>query len=288
MTNWTPCFNSNKGFRCARYANNIWVACRTNSQYETLYWSLDGKTWTESTSIYDTGAYNVYVYDVCYANGMWVVASSDGIYRATDGKNWTKDSTGFVSNSFSKVYYANGIWYICFTNGGMAYADDSNFHWTGCSTESQADMSTTPFFKVCYAKDKWFACSSTNGLWTSTNGKTNWYKLTSSEINKVADFIYANDLFIVCGQINYSTTHASIRWSRSDYFSWRNGIGTWYEESHPIGENTTTLCYAKGILLAGIDSGLVSSGVIGSFGTLTNNVAQILDWLLYAVDNLLN
>ena len=81
-------------------ANGIWVA---GSNSTGLYYSTDGKTWTQSniTSGRFTTVYN--------ANGIWVAGGSNtGLYYSTDGKTWTQSN--ITSGRFLTVYNANGIW----------------------------------------------------------------------------------------------------------------------------------------------------------------------------------
>ena len=85
-----------------------------------LWWSTDGKAWTQGT-----GSNTAYVFDaVYYANGIWVAGSRQhGLWRSTDGKAWTQGTGGNETYSFNDVYYANGIWVAGCTDGGLWYSD---------------------------------------------------------------------------------------------------------------------------------------------------------------------
>ena len=112
---WTKSTN-NSFYGGARYANGIWVACPSGSY--GIYYSEDGKTWTQSNikegSFYGGGAR--------YANGIWVACNGDysgntgnGIYYSEDGKTWTQSN--MKEGSFpGGARYGNGIWVACGKN----------------------------------------------------------------------------------------------------------------------------------------------------------------------------
>ena len=77
---------------CSSYANGLWVAGAHNG----IYWSENGRTWNKANV-------NTSVEGVAYGNGVWLAT---GIYRSTDGKNWTQLSTANCRN----VIYADGYW----------------------------------------------------------------------------------------------------------------------------------------------------------------------------------
>ena len=97
-------------------ANGIWVVASDNGG--GLYYSTDGKTWTQSNMT--TGSFD----SVYNANGIWVscIYSRDTniIYYSTDGKVWTQSN--ITTRSLSSVYNANGIWVAAIKNNGLYYS----------------------------------------------------------------------------------------------------------------------------------------------------------------------
>ena len=146
-------------FNSVYYGNNTWVAASINGLYYStdgkswtqsnitsvrfnsvyygnniwvaggyyygLYYSTDGKTWTQSNV---TSGYFSSVYSVYYGNGLWVSGSNNGLYYSIDGKNWTLSNV--TSGNFSSVYYGNGIW------GAGLYYSESTFSYIVGDKES--------------------------------------------------------------------------------------------------------------------------------------------------------
>ena len=70
-------------FNAIYYADGIWVAGSFNNN-NGLYYSTDGKSWTQSNVTSGT------FYSVYYDNGLWVAGSYYyGLYYSTNGMTWT-------------------------------------------------------------------------------------------------------------------------------------------------------------------------------------------------------
>ena len=78
----------------------IWVAGSDSNK--GLYYSEDGKNWTQS-NITTRGAF----YTVYYDNGIWVASGRyndhNGLYYSEDGKTWTKNN--MIDGDFYTVYH---------------------------------------------------------------------------------------------------------------------------------------------------------------------------------------
>ena len=314
--NWTHSSSNGIHIVTVCYANGIWVAGGSPSQmiYSNLiYWSTDGKNWTQGTS---SGLVNIN--DVYYANGLWVAVGRGGtgnVFWSTDGKNWTQ-GTGLPSGTFTgnKVYYANGIWELVSSTSGIYWSTDGKAWTRGTGTSGY-------FMSIYYANGIWVAGgSNANGIYWSTDGKA-WTQGTGlASISKTSCVYYANGLWVAGVFEEYSAS------DRKNVIYWSTDGKTWTQGTQTISVNDTssfnTFYYAQGIWMAGsydwayksLDgktwqaTGSVSSvfrilyadgvwalteassfgRICYSIGSPTNNVAQILDWLLYAVDNLLN
>ena len=275
---WTQGNVTTGTFRCVYYANGIWVAGRDSNG---LYWSTDGKTWTQGSVT--TGTFRC----VYYADGIWVAGRNDGLYWSTDGKTWTQGSG--ATGTFYCVHYADGIWVA---GGGLYWSTDGK-------TWTQGSGATGTFRCVYYSNGLWVAGRESNGLYWSTDGKT-WTQgnVTTGTFDCV---YYADGIWVASGNGLYWSTDGKT-WTQGSggtfyyvYYAggiWvAGGIGLYWStdgKTWTQGNVTTDsfycIYYANGLWVAGRES----NGLYYSIGSLTNNVATILDWLLYAVDNLLN
>ena len=76
----------------------------------------DGITW-HSSSAYDS--YARWTNSIYNANGLWVIATSIGLYYSSDATTGTKSN--ITSGEFRSVYNANGIW-VAGTSSGLYYS----------------------------------------------------------------------------------------------------------------------------------------------------------------------
>lgn len=73
-TQWTQSNITSGNFSSVYYANGMWVLC--NAEWRKgLYYSTDGKTWTQINTVL-----NDYFYTVYNADGIWVAGSNYGLY----------------------------------------------------------------------------------------------------------------------------------------------------------------------------------------------------------------
>lgn len=290
---WTQCTGITSGANMTkpRYANGLWVAgtayTYTSGTYVEygLWWSEDGKAWSLTL---DSGSRTSTFPCVEYVNGLWVagcnspssLTGESGIWTSDDGKTWSRLNINFYGG-VDFIKYANDMWIA----GGSPYT------------------SSNPM-----------------GLWWSLDGKT-WTQGTGN-FDSITTFIeYANGIWVTGGK--YTVSGGSIRYR----LNWSTDGKTWSHGSIPSEqdyEEFVSAYYSKGIWVACTDfysssfgGGLFKSedgktwtrkgsatgyvhkdsgkwlvfghsGIYMETGTRTNNVATILDWLLYVVDNILN
>ena len=95
-TTWSTATVS-KSIKDIRYGNGVWVA-----SYMGVYYSLDGKVWTEAT-----GTSDMLMWGLAYSNGLWVLAGNEKAYYSIDGKVWQVSGT---PNAYWRyITDANGI-----------------------------------------------------------------------------------------------------------------------------------------------------------------------------------
>lgn len=285
---WTLCTGITSGAYMTkpRYANGLWVA-GTERKYVSgsyvhygIWWSEDGKAWTQSTSG-QTSSFAC----VEYVNGLWVAGCSDtnrGIFTSDDGKIWTRLNIDF-GGSIYHIKYANDMWVA----GGEPVGTSGSV-----------------------------------GLWWSLDGKV-WSQGTGNYDPTTTFIEYANGIWVAGGQY-YLSGSATLRYR----LNWSEDGKTWSHGSIPSGQDLEEFIgayYSKGIWIActvnyfssSYEGGLFTSengktwtkkslvvgyphkdngkwlvfgdrGIYMETGTSTNNVKSILDWLIYAVDNLIN
>ena len=202
--------------------NNMWVS----GGLDGLYYSIDGKTWTQS-NITSSNFYSIY-----YGNNIWVAGSNNnGLYYSTDGKTWTQSN--ITNISFYSVYYSNNIWVACSrdyssgSNKGLYYSLDGK-------TWTQSNITSGYFNDVYYGNNIWVAGSNSNGgLYYSTDGKT-W---TQSKITSgYFECVYYDNI-----------------WTTGDYYStdgktWtQSNIPNIYSYNISYDNNILVTCTNKGL-----------------------------------------
>lgn len=205
------------------YANGLWLA----GMSDALYYSYDGKTWTQIEDVdYSLSGFT-------YANGLWVAGATGtirGLFYSEDGINWFRSN--ITNAQFRKTAYANGVWVASGPDAGLYYSEDGK-NWTKCDGVSgtydyivyannlwvaggnvliyySVDGKTWTMHKtlgnlkgLVYADGIWVGCMGTvtlsgfnNGLFCSSDGQ-NWTRLDSGNFTAIA---HANGMWVAAGQ----------------------------------------------------------------------------------------
>lgn len=137
------------------HANGLWVA---GSSSVGMWWSKDGKNWTQGT-----GTGDISIYTPTYNNGLWIAGSSThGIWWSEDGKAWTQGTGAGTTISIASPVYADGLWISSegwWSEDGKAWTEG-----TGIITDSA--------YVPVYAGNLWVAGSSGDRIMWSENGKS--------------------------------------------------------------------------------------------------------------------
>ena len=199
--NWTQSNVTRGVYRCMISANGRLVAISLSSSI-TKY-TDDGITW-HSSSAYDS--YARWTNSIYNANGLWVIATSIGLYYSSDATTWTKSN--ITSGEFRSVYNANGIWVVANYGAGIYYSFDGK-NWT------QSNITSGNFGPVYNANGIWVAGSYGNGLYYSVDGK-NWTQSNNISGNFISVY-NANSIWIAISYdegLFYSTDGKS--WTQSN------------------------------------------------------------------------
>ena len=259
---WTKSNIVNDNFNAIYYANNLRVAGSNNG----LYYSTDGKTWTQSNIT------NL-IYTVYYANDTWFAGGNNILCYSTDGQVWTRNSLDIPGGDFITILYVNGLWIASDELGRRVFCSENKYS-KECFIINYVE---TYFEAIYYANKLYVGGSNKNGLYYSTNGKE-WIRsnITSGNFNSIC---YANGLWVTSGSngLYYSTDGKNwtqsniINYFRSVYYA--NGIwvacsdlglyysinGKFWIQSSIVNGYFNTVYNANGIWVVGSDEGLYYS-----------------------------
>lgn len=175
LTSWSQCVDGlsnplSNYFNVVHYANGLYVAAK-GTGYSGVYWSIDGKTWTQGTGI--VTANEARVGAINYANGVWLIGDVNGyMWRSTNGKDWQTARIISTSIGFAPIY-AEGLWVVG-TYDGLWWSDDEGVTWIRGSITS-----AYTFTAVVYSNGLWAAGSNSHGLYWSADGK-NWTQVSTA------------------------------------------------------------------------------------------------------------
>ena len=292
---------------------------------DNVFWSTDGTTWRPCTGLPKKVSVKVILFAdgvwlIGCDNDYTSEVEDRGLFYSTDGKSWS------LVNWYNKVYsiyHGNGLWLIACgeisTSCGLRYATDPTSLFTPPSdAENLKDYEWNLVYGVesrwgstTFIAGKFFACAVNHGLWYSDSGMGDWTQAYALRDCTIKAMLFADNKIVVCTEYyGLFWSYDGVSWNRTsttairtytfnciDYADGRwiagsDGHGTWWSEDgnhwyQSEDNNTSTincLYNNKGTWFAGFNG----NGILRSAGALTNNVKAILDWLIYAVDNLIS
>lgn len=190
------------------YANDQYIV---NSSTSFLK-SSDAISWT-SAGVTTIGSGISINQRVAYGNGVWVLASSNGLYSSSSGTSFTLRQ----ATSTHAVKYANNKFIAAAPNGTM-YTSVDGITWT--SLGAVAGLTTQSFYNIEYLSgiNTWFATvqsspylikSTDNGnTWTSVSGALSSMKVLSANDNilvLVGSNTYQSGFYTTTDGINFTT-----------------------------------------------------------------------------------
>lgn len=192
-------------FNCVHYAKGLWVG---GSVSNGLWWSEDGKVWTQVTGTSISSTFSA----ILYAEGLWVavtnMSDNNGIYRSTDGKNWYKGGGTYATDKYLCLAYGNGVW---IAGGSSLYKSTDGVNWSVSDTHYA--------YAVVYARGLWVYASTTRLYWSDDDG-VNWNDVTITTGNNCLCLGYANGLWVT----GRGSGGDGLYWS-TDGKSWTKGSG---------------------------------------------------------------
>ena len=218
---------SSYSFRCVYCHDGVWLA---GTYQHGLYRSTDGKTWTKITSSHSSSSFTTATIEsILYANGIWLVGSSVGVYYSEDSMNWTQGYS--VGSGYAYVHYGNGL-FVSYAGSVVKWSEDGKI-WTTGTISSNGTITD-----IYYANGIWLM-SAYEGIFSSTDGKTWTRKYVNNNADPFRSVCYANGLWIV------GTTNLGL------YKSTDNG-DTWTQIAGDLATyRIDSVTYAHGLWFAG-------------------------------------
>lgn len=141
--------------------------------------SMNGiRGWKQSNVIEGSKSSTYEDSSLVYANGIWICATTKGIYRSEAGIYWEK----VISAKGRNVCYGNGTW-LCYIDSGVLegkgiYCSSDGITWT-------RSLPDVYFYQLVY-ENGWFVGVGTKGIYRSSNGVTWEQTSTKTKWRKVA------------------------------------------------------------------------------------------------------
>ena len=267
---------------------SIWVAGLKPSSTSGrlsggIIYSLDGREWQQSNS---QGLSDYNIISIAYGNGVFV-ATRDGhdMMYSLNGRSWVE--TGAFING-GRVVYANGmfVWGEA-TSGSYTFWSRDGINWT----EALENHGMQAPLSMAYANNR-YVVASNSGLFYSDDGdywevcRVQSGSSTTAKRDRCVEVVYTNGCWIV-GTANDNGLAGTGILKSFDGETYT--LATIYNDNHDPA-CIMLLSSPEIILYGGYHSGgsYPHNFFCTSEGSLTNNVATILDWLLSVVSNLPN
>ena len=263
--------------------------------------STDGRNWTSSASGFNRATRKAYIK---YANGVWVLtfscASQDGfggLLSSTDGGTTWVERTSvtlggqqenitasrltlhepvYISETDTWVVYGDLYDTTSLNYIGKMYTSTNGTSWLRKESSTNAIISKIidADGDVLVAKNSYYSNNWHADLYKYTANITNATRVDSNNVGANTDKVITDIL--------YSSKYQKYLYCLKDgRISYSADLTVWHII---MSQTNSNLLLETSISFIGCG---VSNNLYYSLGTATNNVKAILDWLIYAVDNIL-
>ncbi|MFK5710219.1 InlB B-repeat-containing protein [Lysinibacillus boronitolerans] len=189
-------------YKAVAYGDGKYVATSLGTN-TTVYYSTNGSTWTQSTTITSSQTINSVVYE---NNQFIAVDNLSNFYTSSDGQTWTTAISVDGRNPLHSVTYGYNK-YV--TVGGNIHVSSDGIEWKKIPQINQ-------LYGVIYANNQFVAVGADGTILTSSDGE-NWSRQTSNTKNILRSVIYANGQYVVVGQSGtILTSPDGIIWTKRD------------------------------------------------------------------------
>ncbi len=240
-----------------------------------------GTVWTSQTN---PAGSNRILYNVRYANNLWVAAGTAGIITSTNGIMWESQTINNAEGTFWDIHYANGRWVAVGElttrhplppDASVLVTSTNGTTWEVQQISTNAGVGVGLLSDIYYASGRWIAVGSGSIIVTSTNGTT-W-----EAINAVDGLSYVrhdgNSRWVAVGGVYdsmTSTTTPAIATST-------NGT-TWAPQTSNASGFLADVHYANSLWVATGNDGVITTSTNGTTWTArTSNVGGHLSDVHY-------
>lgn len=163
--------------------------------FEVSATAIDGlnrgyaRDWVQQAAV--AGTTNMW--DVLYANGLWLVGSSNGnVYYGATGYSWTT-ATGVITGAVYGLAFGSNL-YIAVGNGGRISTSPDSVTWT-----TRTSGVTSTLNGAEYGFGKYWACGDAGTLVSSSDGIT-WSTVSLGTTADLYRVRFVNGVLIIVGQ----------------------------------------------------------------------------------------
>lgn len=181
------------GLNRIAFFNNIFVSLRGHVSKDGIYYSHDGKTWSQTNIT--SGSF----YECVYFNEKFIASgySENGIYYSEDGITWTK--TNAANYNYKTFGIGNGIIVVGKLNSNGVSVSSDGITWADKYLIPQAS-SYLSVNSILYVDGVWYVTSNSSTYFSSD--LDNWTKITSP--SSCGDMVYAKINLGPLTKIKYS------------------------------------------------------------------------------------
>lgn len=216
--------------------------------------STDGSTWTDEGATVDAPSQNSN--NSClgvYNKGVFFAASNSGVYKSTNGINWTL----CCSTSYPRKIFANDDLIIVSKQAQeFNYSTDNGETWQTANWPVHPGSSTVP--DIAY-NGSIYVATGRNFMYTSTNG-INWSYTSGGTGSPYCPLAYGNGRFV---------------YNKDSNFYYSTDGTNWTVVSNAISSYCRFLIFAKGAFFAATDT--YNQKLIASSDGVTWNTGLIGD-----------
>jgi hypothetical protein len=211
---------------------------------EAGFYSSDGKTWTAATGLGDA-----YLYDVIYANNVFVAVGYDAtILYSADGQSWHPALRITGEAQFNAVTYANNV-FVAVANSSTIWWSPDGKNWSIATRLS----GSANFADVVYGGGKFVAVADYGTIWNSSDGKT--WSISKTIPPDGPDIVfykvsYGNGIFVAAGDMSGAVAPATPIYYSEDGVTWTQAKGIKWDDDYNNWPPFNDLNYVNGYFVA--------------------------------------